>query len=167
MKNQFLILFLFLFSVKSFGCECTCTSNCDFKTISNNMEFVALIRIIEYSDFLEDEIFGYEGKMPYSMTVEIIKLYKGSESRKTIKIWGDNGVLCRPYTANFEIGKYYLIAPTKITHPLTGESKDDYAFFSCRTDYMAVDYDTKIAYGKYSRWRNKISLEKFEKKLKK
>lgn len=99
------------------------------------------------------------------MTVEVIKKYKGSESRNRIKIWGDNGILCRPYIEEFEIGKYYLIAPSKIENDSEIELKNDYDFFSCWTDYLEVDYDKKIAYGEYSWWRKEISLAKFEKKL--
>jgi hypothetical protein len=155
-----------MFSIQSFACSCECNWNCRFGAISDNKEFVALIKVVEYSDFLEDKIYGYDDKMPYSMTVEIIKKYKGSESRKRIKIWGDNGMLCRPYIANFEVGKYYLIAPSLIGYDSEEiEWKNDYDFFSCHTDYLEVDFDKKIAYGNYSWWRKEISLEKFERKL--
>ena len=48
---------------------------------------MALVKVIEYSDYLDEDISDYEGKMPLSMTVEIINKYIGSEKRKTIKIW--------------------------------------------------------------------------------
>lgn len=162
MKKIIVILFLVLSSVKSFACTCECNWNCRFGAVSDNQEFVALVKVIEYSDFLEEKIDGYEDKMPYSITVEIIKRYKGSESRKRIKIWGDNGMLCRPYIAEFEIGQYYLIAPSKIEED--NDQNGDYDFFSCITDYLKVDYVNKIAYGNYSWWRKEITLEKFEKK---
>lgn len=167
MKKQVLIIFLLLISMKSFACSCECNWNCRFGAISDNQEFVALIKVIEYSDFLEEEIYGYDGKMPYSMTVEVVKKYKGSESRKRFKVWGDNGILCRPYIAEFEVGKYYLIAPSKIKNDLDDEQNGDYDFFSCWNDYLKVDYDKKIAYGEYSWWRKEITLEKFEQKLEK
>ncbi|MFA7686271.1 MAG: hypothetical protein WCY25_00230 [Moheibacter sp.] len=129
------------------------------------MEFVALVKVIEYSDFLDDKIYGFEGRMPFSMSVEIISKYKGKEARRQIKIWGDNGILCRPYIANFEIGKYYLIAPSIINSDSEAGKANDYYFFSCWTDYLKVDYEKQIAYGKYSWWRKKISLEKFERNL--
>jgi len=46
-----------------------------------------LVKLISYYDYLDDE-----GKKPYSMTVEIIKKYKGSEGIDTIKVWRDNEV---------------------------------------------------------------------------
>lgn len=151
---------MMLISFNSFACDCKCDGDCSFSQISSGMEFVALVKIIEYSDFLDQ-------KMPFSMTVEIIKKYKGTESRKRIKIWGDDGAQCRPYIAEFEIGKYYLIAPTLIKENSELEKKDDYDFFSCWTDYLTVDIDKGIAHGEYSKKRNKITLKEFESELKK
>lgn len=166
MKKTFVLVLLLLFSVKSFACSCECNGDCSFSQISKGSEFVALVKVIEYSDFLDEEIYDYDGKMPYSITVEVIEKYIGSEKRKTIKIWGDNGMLCRPYIANFEIGKYYLIAPSKIGETSDKGVKDDYDFFSCFTDYLTVDFDKQIAYGEYSKKENQVSLNDFERELK-
>lgn len=100
------------------------------------------------------------------MTVEVIEKYIGSESRKKIKIWGDNGMLCRPYIANFEIGKYYLIAPSKINETSDNGNKNDYDFFSCYTDYLVVDFNKKIAFGEYTKREKEVSLQEFEREIK-
>jgi hypothetical protein len=89
MKKRILLIFILLISMKSFACSCECNWNCRFGAISDNQEFVALIKVIEYSDYFEYQ----DEKSPYSMTVEVVKKYKGSESRKRIKIWGDNVAL--------------------------------------------------------------------------
>jgi hypothetical protein len=171
MKNTFLkkilLLTMMLISFNSFACDCECEGDCSFSQISSGMEFVALVKVVEYSDFLDYEIDGYDKKMPFSMTVEIVKKYKGIESRKRIKIWGDDGAQCRPYIADFEVGKYYLIAPTLIKENSELGKKDDYDFFSCWTDYLTVDYDNGIAYGVYSKRKNKITLKEFESGIKK
>ncbi|MEX2349556.1 MAG: hypothetical protein WD554_01635 [Flavobacteriaceae bacterium] len=166
MKKHFIVLLIFFFSIQAFACSCTCEGDCSFSAVSGGQEFVALVKVIEYSDFLEDGIYGYDGKMPYSMNVEIIKQYKGTESRECIKIWGDNGMLCRPYISNFEIGNYYLIAPSLIESDSQTGKANDYDFFVCWTDYLMVDYENQVAYGEYSWWRKKITLEKFEENLK-
>ena len=166
MKKIFFLLLILLISVKSFACSCECDGDCSFSQISKGSEFVALVKVIEYSDFLAQEIYDYDGKMPLSMTVEVVKKYVGSEKRKTIKIWGDNGALCRPYIANFEIGKYYLIAPWEISETSDNRIKGDYDFFSCFTDYLTVDFEKQIAYGEYSKKENQVTLKDFEKEIK-
>lgn len=170
MKNLFLkkvlLLVTLLISFNSFACDCDCEGDCSFRAIANNNSLVALVKVIEYTDFLDYEIDGYDKEMPFSMTVEIIKTYKGETSKKQIKIWGDNGILCRPYLSNFEIGKYYLIAPSKITTDSDIGKSGDYDFFACWTDYLAVDFDKKIAYGEYTKGNDQITLKEFESKLK-
>lgn len=166
MKKSFILLFILLTSIKSFACSCECEGDCSFSQISKGSELVALIKVIEYSDFLENEIYDYEGKMPLSMTVEIIDKYLGSEKRKRIKIWGDNGMLCRPYIENFEIGKYYLVAPSRLSETSDIGIEGDYDFFSCFTDYLTVDFKNQIAYGEYSKKENQVSLKDFANEIK-
>src|SRR5690554_3436894 len=169
MKHLTLIVTLLLFSTMStYACDCECLYDCSFSVVSKNSDFVALVKVISYDDYLEDKIMGHEGKMPYSMTVEIIKKYKGSETRETIKIWGDDGKECRPYIANFKIRDYYLIAPNLLgDNKLKNESPTDYDFFSCSTDYLKVDMDKKVAYGEYSKDKDEIALTDFEEEIKK
>ena len=132
-----------------------------------NAKFVALVKVVSYDGYLTEEIMGHQGKMPRSMTVEIIKKYKGSETRKQIIIWGDDGKLCRPYISNFKIGEYFLIAPDLIENPQsTDEKLTDYEFFSCSTDYLKVDFTAKVAQGQYSKQQDKIYLDAFENTMK-
>ena len=163
MNRTCLVLLIFVLSVKTYACSCECNGNCTFKRISNEANFVALIKVIELSDFVVIDEFHKE---PRSMIVKVIKKYKGKENRKTIKIWRGNGADCRPYASSFKKGEYYLIAPEEIGVDYRNEKLDDYHFFSCVVGYLKVDYDNGVVLGKYSKWRNKISLDKFERKLK-
>ena len=165
--KKILVLIMMLIFFNSFACDCDCEGDCSFSVISNRNELVALVKVIEYSDFLDYEIDGYDKKMPFSMTVEIIKKYKGTETKKRIKIWGDNGILCRPYISNFEVGKYYLISPLQIKNSSDEGNKGDYDFFACWTDYLTVDFENGIAHGEYTKKKNKISLKEFESGIKK
>lgn len=167
MKSKLLTFILILFySYNAIACSCECDGDCSFSAISENAEFLALVKVVSFDDYLDHEILGHEGKMPYSMTVEVIQKYKGEESRKRIKIWGDDGAQCRPYIANFKIGEYYLIAPNKLgEYRLENENIGDYDFFSCNTDYLKVDMDSKKAFGTYTKKRNEIDLKEFEKQF--
>ena len=163
MRRKFIALLLVIIpSLSALGCSCSFAWNDSFSRTAKNSEFVALVKVISFDEYLEDEILGHEGKMPYSMTVEIIKKYKGDENRDKIRIYGDNGVLCRPYLSEFEINAYYLIAPIQ----LKNSPETEYDFFACRTDYLKVDSTKNKAFGNYSLIRNEIDLSTFEKKLK-
>ena len=47
---------MMLISFNSFACDCECEGDCSFSQISSGMEFVALVKLIEYSNFLDQEI---------------------------------------------------------------------------------------------------------------
>ena len=166
MKLLFSLLILSL-SYNSFACECECSGICDFKTISTNMEFVILVKVISYDDYLnnsEDDIMGYNKNIPNSMIVEVIKKYKGVENRTRIKIWGDNGAQCRPYIANFKLNNYYLMSPNYIENSKgsVNELKTDYELSSCITSYLEFDFEKKVAYGDFTKEIQEISLKDFE-----
>ncbi|WP_106792874.1 hypothetical protein [Aquimarina sp. Aq78] len=150
-----------LYSSQVIACDCDCKGDCSFSSVSTG-GFVAMVKVIEYSEFLEYEDDGKLKKMPLAMKVEVIKKYKGEDTRKVIQIWGDNGMLCRPYTDHFKIGNHYLIAPNKIWKDSENGKMDDYDFFSCETGFLDVNLKKKMVYGTYSKNINKISLDKIE-----
>ncbi|WP_064972222.1 hypothetical protein [Kordia jejudonensis] len=163
MRQKFLFLVFILFSsFELFACSCSRRWNDSFSLTARNSEFVALVKIISFDEYLDRKITDYDRKIPYSMTVEIIKKYKGKENRKRITIFGDNGIMCRPYLSNFELNGYYLISP----NPLNNSETTEYDFFVCRTEYLKVDIESNKPCGNYSMFRNKIDLTSFESKLK-
>ncbi|MBO6522645.1 MAG: hypothetical protein JJ971_02370 [Balneolaceae bacterium] len=161
-QTLLLISFLICPFFEVLACSCGWAWNDSFSRTAEKSELVALIKVLSFDEYLEDDILGYDEQMPYSMTVEIIKKYKGRESRKKIKVLGDTGILCRPYLAEFKVGSYYLAAPI----PIDSTSNTEYDFSVCRTDYLKVDTITNRAYGKYSMIRYIINLKAFERKLK-
>jgi len=56
-----------------------------------------------------------------SMDVQVIEVIKGTEDRKTIRIWGDDGALCRPYVSLFPIGTTWLFAISALPTKTVGE----------------------------------------------
>ncbi|MBI3221181.1 MAG: hypothetical protein HYZ44_16855 [Bacteroidetes bacterium] len=168
MRMYLKIIIIFLVtSSRLLACDCECVSDCSFHKVIENSKLVALVKVISYDNYLGGKIIGHNGKMPNSMIVEIIKVYKGTLTKQKIKIWGDNGALCRPYIADFALGDYFLIAPNKIEEPRSNdESKTDYEFFSCSADYLEVDMKTKVAFGQYTKRQDRITLVEFERKMK-
>jgi hypothetical protein len=158
-KTTFLIIYFSLFTViNAFSCSCIFDWDDSFSKTVGNSEFIALVRIISFDEFLTNEITGLEGNIPYAMTAELVNTYKGETTTKRIKIYGDNGALCRPYLSEFKIDGYYLIAPIKLK-----DEEGSYTFFYCRTDYLKVNMSEYKAYGKYSLLQSEIDLKDFEK----
>ena len=159
MKKVLLILTLLLLSlVEGNACSCSRPWNDSFSRTAKSASFIALVKIVSFDEFLNTEFNEAGEPIPYAMTAEIIRQYKGEASSKRIRIVGDNGILCRPYLNEFELNGYYLIAPKL-------EENATYYFHVCTTDYLTVDYDAKKVRGKYSLLRSRISLNRFENKL--
>ena len=162
LRQTFLIIIIItLSSLELLACSCSRPWNDSFGLTAEGSEFVALVKIISFDEYLDQEIMESDDRIPYSMTAEIIKKYKGQESRKRITIYGDNGILCRPYLTDFKINGYYLVSP----NPLDNSVNTEYDFFACRTEYLRVDINSNKAYGKYSMIRYQIDLDTFESKL--
>lgn len=164
MRSIFLTVTLIFFTIlQSYSCDCECTGDCSFGVLSRKASLVVLVKVVSYDNFLNHEISGYSKRMPYSMTVEVVTKFKGDEERKFLKIWGDNGALCRPYIANFKIGEYYLMIPHLLGKGIEiGENETDFELSSCLYDYLKVDLETKIATGKFSKTQDQIHLTDFE-----
>jgi hypothetical protein len=120
MKNIFTVL---LITVSSSGYSCDCDWFGDFFKASRRMDFVVKGEVVKK---IQNQT-GFSEKME----VEIIEIFKGIESKKTIVIWGDYGAACRPYISYFEVGCVYYFALLKYD--------DDYEQLNCGELYLKVD----------------------------
>ncbi len=112
--------------------------------MSERTPLVALVKVTKYLIFKSD----YPDATPLSMEVEIVEIYKGKESRKTITVWGDDGHLCRPYISEFKKGAYYVIAFDKAGFvSSTGEKETDYSITKCGAYWLAADYEKATVSG--------------------
>ena len=105
------------------------------------------------------------------MEVEIVEVYKGTETRKKLVVWGDNGILCRPYLSQFDTGKYYVIAFYKASdgskgHVHEDERPTDYAISICGDYWLKVDTDKQKAFGIVTKKQSEIRLSELKAKLK-
>jgi hypothetical protein len=105
----------------------------------------------------------FEAQVPMSMEVEIIKTFRGKETRKTVTVWGDNGALCRPYLNTFVINNYYIIAfdqgsDTTDINANENENKNDYSISNCGDYWLTADNEKKVATGAISEKQNEIGF---------
>ncbi len=141
---------LFVATHAAFACDCDYGG--EFLRVARASEFVALVKMTRYLQF--DSTF--RRPMPLSMEVEVIDVYKGKETRKKLTVWGDNGMLCRPYLSNFDAGKHYLIAFDKAYDGSKGsvhknERPTDYEISNCGEYWLTADIGKQTATGEARR----------------
>ena len=106
MARRFFALILIMALARPNVFACSCNYGGPFLKMAPRTTLVALVKVTKFLTFKNI----YNSKTPMSMEVEIIDIYKGAESRKTITVWGDPGNLCRPYLDTFKEGQAYVIA---------------------------------------------------------
>jgi len=74
------------------------------------------------------------------MEVEIIEVLKGEENRPSVKVWGDNGMMCRPYLSRFKEGSTWIIAFSKSNEKRghREETSKDYYISFCGEFWLQV-----------------------------
>jgi hypothetical protein len=153
------ILIILLFLTKKVAFACDCNFQGEFLKVAVKTEFVALVKVTKYLTY--KDIYGKQ--TPRSMEVEIREVYKGTETRKTITVWGDNGTLCRPYLSQFHVGKFYVIAFYKGSDGSKGNAhKDekitDYSISNCGYYWLKADVKKQIATGSVTEKQTKIKF---------
>ena len=149
MKRLKTILTIIFLAITSLTFACDCVSQGHFLTVAPKSKLVALVKVNSYLTFKNI----YDKPTPMSMEVEIVKVYFGQETRKTVTVWGDNGNLCRPYLSIFKTDNYYVIAFEQDSkgNPL------DYAISNCGDYWLTADNEKKIATGAVSEKQNQIT----------
>lgn len=166
MKKQLFIATFFILANWQPIRACECVSKGPFLTVAPTADFVALVKVTRYLTFKDI----YKEKMPMSMEVQVVSIYKGKETRKKVVVWGDNGILCRPYLSKFKLGNYYVIAFHHGADGLNGrghetEKKTDYSISVCGDYWLEADRKTQTAKGAVTPTQNQITLAELKKKL--
>ncbi|MBK8701798.1 MAG: hypothetical protein IPN29_20435 [Saprospiraceae bacterium] len=166
MRKLKFILIIFLLKIGQATFACDCSFQGEFLKVAPKTEFVALVKVTKYLKFKDI----YNQQTPMSMEVDIIDVYKGTETRNTITIWGDNGILCRPYLSQFDIGQYYVIAFYKGSDGSKGrvhqdEKTTDYSISNCGEYWLKADINKQVARGSVTDKQTQIKLKDLKAKL--
>jgi hypothetical protein len=89
------------------------------------------------------------------MDVAVVHVIKGIEDRPTIRIWGDNGALCRPGVNSFPARTRWLLAVSPLPETPTGDpsvrpgfgsppGRTEYAISICGDFWLEVRGDRAI-----------------------
>lgn len=115
---------------------CGCTTEGPFLQVAAGASLIAVVEIQEYLTY--QELMGED--VPMSMTVKIKRILKGEETRETVTVWGNNGLMCRPYLSIFEEGSQWVMAFTE--NPEEGHeagNSNDYGLSHCGEYFMKVE----------------------------
>ena len=141
MKNlvSFLVL-VFLFGIQSYSIACSCAGSQSFcETVNPDSSSLLIVRGKK------------KAQIEHGMDFEISSIYNGDESKKTIRVWGDPGHLCRVYTSNFENGEELILALIEITWDESAgsccesEKKGDYILSVCGVYYVRASDEVGMA----------------------
>lgn len=127
MKNLLVFICLFI-SFESFCCSCNGTP--DFCESAQNALYNVPGAIM-----IKCKILNFQA---HGMSVEVLDQYLGEGNNDTVKIWGDNGFLCRWYVDQlFAVGDTAIITAL----PTNGgggslEAPEDYMLWVCGTYFM-------------------------------
>jgi hypothetical protein len=118
------------------GLSCDCKYMGNFLKVSQYPELIVIVKVKQYEDYFEltgaapDTI-----HQPMSATFEIIRVLKGKTDKKEIKVFGDDGALCRPYIDTFKKDGYYVVGLAKCTNVEREnnirETTEDYQIWTC------------------------------------
>ena len=150
MKHLTTILTLIFLTLTSQTFACDCESQGHFLKVAQKSKIVALVKVNSYLSYKSI----YDKPTPLSMEVEIIKVFYGQETRKTITVWGDNGNLCRPYLSVFKTNNYYVIAFEQDVK----DNPSDYAISNCGDYWLTADIEKEIAIGPISESQKEITF---------
>ena len=160
------ILTIIFVTITQMTLACDCDSQGEFLIVAPKSKLVALIKVTKYLTFANI----YDKKIPMSMEVEIIEIFKGIETRKTVIVWGDDGIMCRPYLSQFDLGQYYVIAfgggidGTK-GYGHKNEKPSDYSISICGDYWLKANIKSKMATGAISNKQTSIKLVDLKSKL--
>lgn len=125
---------------------CSCFLDKPFAEVAREADLVVLGRVVNH---------GYPGVYTNDMNLQVLEVLSGSEERSVIRIWGDNGMQCRPYTSRFEDGMIYVMALNETVY-MDGlifeedqvaralEQPPDYEISVCGAYWLEVQGNTAI-----------------------
>ena len=132
-----LILFL---SSSTAALACSCGGSSPFLTMAARSDLVVLGTVEAHSD--------------HGMDFRIDAVYRGNEQQDLIRVWGDNGGLCRPFVRTLPVNTQWVLSlmPTGAEGP-GGPPGQQYALDGCGMTYLQVTGDAVYLADRRERWQ--------------
>lgn len=154
MRFTIIAFITFLLNSTVFGCSCGGPDTfCETLGFGNFIEEYSAVKAVML------------GAVNHGMDVKVINSYNGEISNDTIRVWGDNGILCRVYTDRFVIGdtiimKLYTIYKISEGFNGIGEKVGDYELSICGLHYLRVKNNKVV--GNITAQTQEMEIAEFE-----
>ena len=148
MKTLFVIAIAFLVSAQAYCCSCMQPSTYCASLKQENADIVVLAyKVMD---------------MQHGMKIKVVQVIDGTEIRDTLTVWGDNGILCRIYTASFAINDTLVFGlhNCDLLGGVTLEQTDHYQISVCGIYWLA--YSKGVVSGSIGSGVNSLSLNAFQ-----
>jgi hypothetical protein len=111
------------------GSACSCSWGGPFQKVAPKSELVIRGKVVNYH--------GLDRGSPLAMDLEILEILKGETENRWVRVWGDNGWLCRPSVSQFLVGTEWILA---LNGPGSkpGQNPGDYALSICGQFWLQV-----------------------------
>lgn len=122
-------IFWLLWSLTAGTYFCKCKHDRPFFDVAPGSALVAFVQINRYH---------YVNDFPRAIDVEILKTLYGKEKKKYIRIWSDDGKMCRPYATRFPLRSSWAMA-LDLNHE---EGESGYELSICGAYWLPVSADS-------------------------
>ncbi|MCA9520180.1 MAG: hypothetical protein KC609_04385 [Myxococcales bacterium] len=112
-------------AISAAALACKCDTSRTFLSVARYGELVIVGRVERYQQ-------NKAQRIPLYMDVRVERVLKGAHSGRQIRIFGDNGMLCRPYVRRFGIGTRWVFVLRK------GHREAGYMISICGEHWLAV-----------------------------
>jgi len=147
-----LILLAFALIISEYAYTCSCMNPPTYCETMQSYNSDLLIIGYKFMDFY------------YGMSIKVVQVLDGNETRDTITVWGDNGILCRHSSALFSMNDTIIFALHNCD--LYGNSMgsnyeqlDHYQISNCGVYYL--DYSNGQVIGSIDNGVSSLSLSNF------
>ncbi len=145
----------------AYACSCM-NNNRSFIQNAKRSELVMRGKVLEYRWRKNDQP---EARLPTAMIVEVKEVYRGVATSKNITVWGDNGIICRPYVNRFPVGTEWVLALSEDSWTEKGEL----AISGCGEYWLKVNGSKvagEVTDGSFKSKAQVMSLPRFRQLLK-
>ena len=108
---------------------CSCMWGGEFLKVAPHADIIVHVRVRDYH--------GQDRNVALAMDVVVLDRLKGPPVAPEIRIWGDNGMLCRPYVSGFARGSEWILAIRREAPEMPGRS--DYYIPGCGAYWLKVE----------------------------